>query len=176
MARNRYPLAGIDYWSSVIGVQLDLRRAIFFRGAVAADFIRGSLFGGVFKKRNAETLGFVSCRDDHAAHVIPAFRADNMGGNRSAALRADRQVFRLQSIVCTTLAGSGIGLFSLGNCHGLATCYRPVFRESRILTTFGPATTGNPRFVPQKRAFWSPADQLGTSRFPPFTPRGHPAT
>ena len=67
----------------------------------------------------ADRLGF---RDLHhlPAHVMTASRADDMGGNRRAALRAKRQLAGFLGIMRTSFSSSRIRMFAFGNGH-LAT-------------------------------------------------------
>ena len=52
------------------------------------------------------------------AAVLAAIRADDVGGDHRAALRAGVELLRLQAVVRAAHAGAGIGLFALGNGHG----------------------------------------------------------
>ena len=55
---------------------------------------------------------------DHAPHVIAAFRANHMRGNRGAALRAKLQLARRLRVVSPAATGTGIGMFTLRYGHG----------------------------------------------------------
>lgn len=75
------------------------------------------------------TLFFFARRIDDTAHVGAAIRTDNMGRNRGAAFRANRQISRLQPIVGTSGPGPRVALFSFGYCH-LSAC-QPLGNEFR---------------------------------------------
>ncbi len=60
---------------------------------------------------------FTGRRHDVAGHVVTTFRTDHMRRQAFAALGADRQTSRSQTVVGPAAAGSGIGLFSFWNSH-----------------------------------------------------------
>ena len=64
-------------------------------------------------------LGFFDnlLRIDDSAHVVAASWANDMRWHRGAALRAYRKVSSLQTVVCTTLVGTRIRVFSFWNSH-----------------------------------------------------------
>ena len=60
---------------------------------------------------------FIFLRDDDAAHVVAAIGADDMRWHHRAALGARIELACNLEMVRPTLAGAGIGAFSLWNSH-----------------------------------------------------------
>ena len=78
---------------------------------------RSSVNSRIFAKTTIPLLDFLLGRADHAAHVKPAFWADDVRWNGRATLRANRQLFPGEGVVGTTFSRSGIGVFSFWNSH-----------------------------------------------------------
>ena len=66
---------------------------------------------------------------DGSAHVIAAIGADDVGGQRRAALRAERQLLGLEGMMRAAAVRPGIGRSSFGDCHEINLIQRAWNRQ-----------------------------------------------
>lgn len=55
--------------------------------------------------------------DNNTTHVVTALRTNAVGWDNGAAAAANLQLLWFLVMVCSTLAGTSVGVSSLGNCH-----------------------------------------------------------
>jgi hypothetical protein len=98
--------------------------------------------------RQKRSLGFFRL-NNHPAHVVAALVADNVLGRGVAALGAERELLCLLRVMRPALAGTGIGLTSLGNGHDSVSTIKYAQEPAAVDIKLG--GTRPRKFFPAKR-------------------------